>query len=148
MRLQKRSLLLTAAVIECVIMVAATNTATAQTYTAEVFLLEEPARDGFVRFEFMAHTTAIPVTEGMSIGTLLINIIDGINNDAGAKMTATGGGGNKILFQTSEPLGSSCPVWVDPESAVDPNGNMFSSDRAWMDGPCSPACSAAPQCSN
>ena len=73
----------------------------------------------------MLHTTEIYVTEGTSIGALLNSIINGINNDPGSLMTATGRGGNKIIFQSN--MAYSGNVYIDAEIWVDPDGDMFSS---------------------
>lgn len=100
--------------------------------TAEV-LWEEPVEaDGDIYFTFKGHTTSVPVTTSSNIVNAVIN---GVNNDSNADMTATGGGGNKIIFESKTAGTTDNGEWIDTDFQfinMDPNNEVFSAYQIQM----------------
>lgn len=102
--------------------------------TTEVFWLQAVDEDGTLNIFFNGHTTPISVTTSTNLVSAVIN---GVNNDANAEMTATGGGSNKIIFESktagTNDNGMKAYLDFDP-TWMDPNSDVFSAYELTMSG--------------
>lgn len=93
---------------------------------------QQVQEDGDIKITFKGHTTVIPVTTSSNIFYAVLN---GVNGDGSAHMTATGGGSNKIIFEskTTGTQDNGQYVYIDFDPTwMDPNGQVFSATQLIM----------------
>lgn len=102
--------------------------------SGEIFWQQQVQNNGNIKISFKSHITTIPVTTSSNLVQAVIN---GINSDGSAHVTASGGGGNKIIFESkttgSGDNGRFLNIDFDPTS-MDPFNQVFSDTQLIMSG--------------